>query len=149
MTGIQFTVPNRYDNMLLKVFDGINLEKFYWKISESEVITKRAQLPLLQESFLCGTEFVKSVEAQEYYVIFLNLQAFYSENEIMDITTLEDFRSGTCQLILLVTDSIFVEIFAKEEETIKKIAKNASHNEFKDIEFITEKNVSRRLFKVL
>lgn len=58
----------------------------------------------------------------------------------IELNTYEDFLKSDCEIIILITDSVFVDIYAKDEMVINKIKYNAEQCDFKDIAYITDEN---------
>ncbi len=85
-------------------------------------------------------EFKKLVEDGTYYPVFANIQIYRTQDEIEDIQTYEEFISSKCQLILLITDNEFVDIYTKNEKWLNTIYQNVVDNKFEDIKCIEADN---------
>lgn len=66
----------------------------------------------------------------------------------IEINNYSDFLKSDCLLILFITDNEFVEIYAKNEEFIKSIEKNAVENNFSNIEIIQNTTNVKKIFSV-
>ena len=61
----------------------------------------------------------------------------------MNISTYKAFQASECQLIFLVYDCEFVEIFSKNKIDIENLYNNAIKNRYKDVIYITDENDGR------
>lgn len=59
---------------------------------------------------------------------------------MQDIFTYEDFLVSQCEIVLLIVDSSYVTIYAKDEHVIDCIHRKAVQNGYENIEYITDEN---------
>ena len=59
--------------------------------------------------------------------------------------TYDDFLNGDCQLVLLIYDCEFVEIYVKYKAIVRALYENALSNKYTEVEYITDSNDARRL----
>lgn len=125
MRGITFLVANEYDSILSKILNGILIENYIWKIEEDEIIfSQNGEIKDLFDShILKGQEFNKVIHKNNYMVIFSNIQGYMSLNQQGDLDTYQDFLDSSCQIIILIYDTIYVDIYAKDEKIIKQLKK--------------------------
>ncbi|RLQ90855.1 DUF2691 family protein [Planomicrobium sp. Y74] len=150
--GISFEIPNKYGRWLEEMLKPINIAAFDWQIGSSEsytVIDDRLEEELFSNkgNVIEGTELKNRVEANQYYIISVDLQAF-PKNTVNRVETFEEFIESDCQLVLLVVDCIYVTIYCKNQETIESLNKNAITCGFGDIEYITNENDARTKLSV-
>lgn len=145
MRGISFLVPNQYDSILSKILNGISLEDYVWIIDEDEII-----LPingdfkdLFETHILKGQEFRKIIATNSYLVLFANIQGYFSLENHKDLETYQDFLNSTCQIIILICDTVYVEIYAKDRKVIEKLKFSAEYYGFEEVEYITDDNDGR------
>ncbi|MEQ2441818.1 DUF2691 family protein [Solibaculum intestinale] len=145
MRGMSFLVPNQYDSVLAKILEGILLEDYIWKIDEDEILLSRNGdfKDLFETHILKGQEFRKTVDTNSYLVIFANIQGYFSLENHKDLETYQDFLNSTCQIVILICDTIYVEIYAKDRKIIEKIKFNAEYYGFEEVEYITDENDGR------
>lgn len=137
--GIRFEVPNKRYPIIYIVLKNIEISKYSWFIVEEDVIDdffKSKQYP--------GAEFEDIINDETCYAIFLNLQAYESENDFVEIKSYNDFLKSKCELIFLIDDNIYIAIYTKDKNKIEKIRQNAEKNNFKNIEYITDENDRRQ-----
>lgn len=146
--GICFCVPNGCPKLFEKILEDIDVVKYNWENIENEnqvfLFNKNNDF-LFTKSFYTGHEFKKLISFNEYYSIFVHLQAYFT-NEPEKINNYYDFIISKCQIVILLTDSIFVEIYCKDFTIIQKLKQNAIKNLFKDIRYITDENDNRNKF---
>ena len=143
MVGIRFKIKNEYDNIFYKIFKNIKFENYRWDIVEGEIYNLDGKNYLDKESY-SNREFKKLVEYGTYYPVFANIQIYQAQDEREDIQTYEDFIRSKCQLILLITDNEFVDIYTKNKTWLNTIYQNAINNDFVDIQYIEERKNSIR-----
>lgn len=110
-----------------------------WKITEDDVIYENDSL--FDEEIYNSYEFNNIIKDKKYYTIFCNIQLYKKDSKITDINSVEDFLNSDCELILLITDNIFAEVYSKKEEYKKQILRNLEEIGIKDIK---EKDIYNR-----
>ena len=144
LRGIKFLIPNLTDTFISKILEGICVEQYIWKISEDEVYLEGESLFLSEK--LNGQDFRKAINHPRYYVVFANLQAYPVSSDFCELNTYEDYLKSTCEIVVLITDCIFVDIYCKQQADIEIIKTNAVNNYFCDIEYVTDENDIRTDF---
>ncbi|MDP4120586.1 MAG: DUF2691 family protein [Bacillota bacterium] len=144
--GLTFKVPNKHGSILYDILQDIEVQKYTWKIDEEEIYIKDESL--FPNDIVDGIEFEKRIMYPSYYVIFVNLQAYAVYSDFNDINSYEDFTKSECEILILVTDSIFVDVYVKDIKIIERIKSNAIKNNFSEINYISEKN-DRNYFKAM
>lgn len=143
--GINFKVPNQWGTLLFDILHGTSYDNFTWKIVEDEVYVTGGNF-LFTSDTLNGQSFKKIISSDPYYVVFANLQAFPNENAICEINNYSDYMNSECEIVILVCDNIFVDIYTKNQHDIELLEKNALKHGFSEIKMLTDKNDSRNLF---
>ena len=144
--GIKFQVPNEWEMVIYNILQGIDFKKYIWKINNDEVYTEDYSknngflFPQEKEAF-STEEFIKIISQLPYYTVFVNIQAYLNEKDFAEIENYKQFNESKCELIIFVTDNIFVNIYAKSESIIEKIKENALLNRYEKIEYITDENI--------
>ena len=146
--GICFCVPNGCPKLFEKILHDIDIIKYTWENIENDNQVYRLNKNndfLFTKPFYTGYEFKKLISSNNYYSIFVHLHAYFT-NELLKIDSYYDFLNSKCQMIILLTDSIFVEVYCKDVTIIQTLKQNAKKNSFKDIRYITDKNDTRDKF---
>lgn len=139
MRGIKFKIPNLQGSFISEILNGISLEQYVWRISEDEVYLDMEK-PLFFSEVLNGQDFRETICCPSYYIIFANLQAYPTSNDFNELKSYEDFLKSSCEIAILIADSIFVEVYAKDEKIVSKIRINAENCKYEEIDYITDEN---------
>lgn len=147
MRGISFEIPNAYGNYLLEILDGTPIKDYTWKVVdvESYFIENETLGDLLFPSpcIIKGENLYKKISKENHYLIFVDIKAFPKEADVKEITTYQQFVESECQFVLLVVDSSYVMIYAKDQLTIKQIYAKAVTASYENIAYITDDNDER------
>jgi len=149
MIGLDIKVKNEYSNYLYKIFNGIDLKKYIWEINADDFLYSDngdIKQNLFGSNVLKGEEFLNRISRESYYMIFTDIKAYPIGKERMEIKTLEDFSKSNCEVVLLCTDSIFIEFYSKEEQILEKVYKNCTRENFEKVEYLSIEDVLSRSF---
>lgn len=148
MIGLKFKIKNEYDTILNKILYNIDCSQYKWKIVEEEVLTHSTNSDnynfFLKDKYT-NDEFQKLIK-KIHYPIFLNLQMFKINSKEKTIENYAQYLNSDCELIIFILDNEFTEIYVKEQTILEKIYKNALRFDFKNIEFINNKNEVKNIF---
>lgn len=125
MKGICFLINNEYDRYIYKILKGISSKENIWFVEETDVWKKDSK-PLFDKNVYSNNEFFDIIKEQ-YYVIFCNVKLYKHVSDISAIETVDDFLKCNCELILLVTDNVYVEVYSKCEEYLNIIKDNLAN----------------------
>lgn len=145
MLGIKFEIENEYSNFLEKILEDINESYYLWKLPEAEIYIENGMNIFLDDIY-SNDEFQKMIGIKRYYTVFANIQLYDKSINLIDINTYEDFMNSDCQLILFVTDNIFVDIYANNDEMLDKIYQNAKKYNFDNMKIIHSKDSIKKHF---
>lgn len=146
MEGLYFLVTNQPDQYFKKILKGLGTENYFWKISEDEVYKKNEEQSncysdlVFEKNVYTNKEFFNILE-KNIYAIFCNIQLYSNIEDIEDINTPEDFIKSKCELILILTDDHFFEVYYKNPFYKELIIKNLNEMGVEDIKKI---NVFKR-----
>lgn len=120
MIGIELELDCICVKILKKLFDGVCISDYNFKVLEHEVIGKDGNLKvnLEKELFNLGDG--------EDSVIFLNLQVYDIDSKTIYISNYQDFIKSKCLIIILITDNRFLEIYFNDENLKRRILENVS-----------------------
>jgi hypothetical protein len=145
MLGIKFEIENEYSNYLEKILEDINESYYLWKVPEAEIYIENGTNIFLDDIY-SNDEFQKMIGIKRYYTVFANIQLYDRSINLIDINTYEDFINSNCQLILFVTDNIFVDIYGKNDEMLDKVYRNAKKYNFDNLKIIHSKDNIKKSF---
>lgn len=135
MIGVRFKIPNQYDQFLYKILNGIDNNEYRWEIAEDEILTPNGDF-LFKEKTYSNQKYKKIISRESYYLIFANIQLYKKSDAITNIDNYKEFQNSNCQLIMFITDNIFVDVYAKNKKHLEIIYRNAINNNFSDIKKI-------------
>jgi len=132
MIGVRFKIPNQYDQFLYKILNSIDNDAYRWEIVEDEILTSNGDF-LFKKKTYSNQKYKKIISRETYYSIFANIQLYKKTDAITNIDNYKEFQNSNCQLVVFITDNIFVDIYAKNEKYLEIIYRNAIDNNFLDI----------------
>ncbi|MGQ9007691.1 DUF2691 family protein [Bacillus stercoris] len=150
--GVSFQIPNEYGNFLWRILQPVEIAHYRWQTSGESYFVVDGVLDdeeLFHDfAIVDGADFAQQLKTNQYYTIFVELQAFPYGKTVNQINTYEEFAVSDCELVLLIADNSYVSIYCKNKNTIEKLYFNALQNDFEDVQFITDENDTRTGFTV-
>lgn len=149
--GVSFSIANANSKKsLYQILHCVNIPKYFWYIvdSQSEVWNNYLGGNFFRNNYFNGYDF-KNKLVSEHYVIFLKLQAYVDNATFTDIKTYDDFLQSDCEILLLIYDCDFVEIYAKDKKLISVFYNNAINNCWESVKYITKSANSRAKMDIL
>lgn len=140
MVGLDIRVKNEYSNYLYKIFDRINLLNYMWKINTDDFLYLEGEnisQDFFKANILSGGEFLKSISRDSYYMIFADIKAYPMDNDYDEVKNFKDFLESNCKLILLCSDSTFIEFYSKDKDILEKVYCNCIKYSFEDVRYVT------------
>lgn len=149
-SGIYFEIPQMVTNTLWSFLRNIQIENYNWYNinNQSEIYNEKSDGEFFCKKHYSGTEFFNLIQLN-HHIIFLKLQAYLIDNRFKNIDSYEEFINSDCQIIILVYDCKYVEIYSKQELELYEIYQSAQENNYKNISYITENNRDRNNMNVL
>ena len=147
MIGLDIEVKNGYSNYLYKIFNGIVFLNYMWEINTDDFLyTENGEIKqnFFGAYLLNGEEFLKCISRGSYYMIFTDIKAYPLGKESIKIKTFEDFLESSCEMVLLCTDSVFIEFYSKVRDILDKVYNNCIGNEFEVVVYKSVADVSGR-----
>ncbi|MEK7015956.1 DUF2691 family protein [Bacillus sp. FSL R9-9410] len=151
--GITVDILDGYDNLLWKVLKPIDITVFDWQAvgrEEAYIIIGNELGPELfseDKEIIEGSELKKQIKDNIYYLLFVDLKAYPKGEELGEIETYEEFKESKCEVVVLVADGDYIQIYAKNQEEIEMMYENALNQGFY-VEYITDKNDGRTRMSV-
>lgn len=149
--GVSFEInQSKNGKILSQILQTIDVKTYTWYnvIEQSEVWANFQGEDILLEENYNGDDFVKIINS-EHYIIFLKLQAYFERLNCHNICTYEEFVKDDCQLLILISDSEYVEIYTKTLEIADCICNTAKQKGFANVEYITDDNDCRTELNIL
>ncbi|WP_313894633.1 DUF2691 family protein [Psychrobacillus sp.] len=150
MLGLHFKMENRFGKQLSDILVDIVDPSWYWSIGPGEVLSVEIPYPnfLPSNAILEGKVLWNDISIDDYYVIFADLKAFPTSEDVVEVKNYEDFLKSSCQLALLVIDSEYVSIILKEQQMVHKFSERAEALGYTNIKFLTDENKESLFFNV-
>ena len=147
--GISFQIPNKYGSILNEILDNVDVEGFNWyNIQDQNQVLNLNDNPLFNKEQYSGKDFKYIINQKDYYILFIKLQAILG-NKFEPINNYSDFLKSDSQILLLIYDSVYVEIYIKDQYIATVIKNNAERYHFMNIEYICDDNDYRTNFNLL
>jgi len=150
--GLSFRVPQATTDTLWQILGCLDVEKYRWYNipyqEEAYLGSMGSGEPLFGSEPLDENSFSRLIR-QDHYIIFTKLQAYLGDGKFFNISTYEEFDRSDCQLLLLIFDCEFVEIYVKDAVAVKALYENAQQHRFLQIEYITNDNDCRTGMDIL
>jgi hypothetical protein len=145
--GVRFKTPNEYGSYISDVLKTIDVTKYTWSIDNTEIYYGNSKkfIDYSHPSILEGHEFKSLIDTENYYVIFAELKAFKSKEDVVDVNTYEDFINSKAEIILLIADVCYYDIYCKGPRLIEMIYDNALDRNYTDLEYVGEEDCRYRM----
>lgn len=121
--------------------EGRNLFCNRWELNDQEFFK--------DNSVVEGAVFANHLKTNQYYTIFVELQAYPFGQAVDLVQTYEEFVDSDCELVLLLADSSYVSIYCKDRNVIEKLFINALKNDFEEVQLITDDNDTSQALRII
>lgn len=159
LRGVNFICHHEFPNPIMwTIFSNIDVEKYTWNVLMYDVlwISEGRQ----------GCNYVEEVESSAYdnplvldgcdmknvifdeessHPFFVSINAFPNKDDIVDITTWDDFKKSKCDVCFVYWDQWMGTIYAKDQELLKRIYESilSCNNPIKKVYYETDVNFCR------
>lgn len=139
--GVSFEISQKTAYTLSDIFKTVDMEQFYWYVVQAQTETwdKPFGEDFFKKEIYSGNEFSKTIQ-EEHFIVFLKLQAYPCLKNFQNISVYSDFAKSDCQLILLIYDCSFVEVYAKNQAILQGIFQRASKMYCENLTYITDQS---------
>lgn len=125
--GLELRINRNNKINISTLFNNIDITNKFLHIKNDDIIINN-QYSLDIPHVLSGNEFLNIIDADktEYMLsIFLDVKIYPTHTAKNDINTYEDFLNSDCEIIFLLYDVDYVEIYVKSEAHLLQFIKNA------------------------
>ncbi len=147
--GLRFEVPNKYGTFISIVLKSIAVNDYDWILNHIEVHSSNKNDDDLwnenQPFILSGEVLKERIDLPNYYTVFGEFFAYPRGNQPKLVSSYEEFKESAAEIVLLIVDSVYYDIYCKDEELIEQLYSNAKDNNFSNIEYIDENDTRTRL----
>lgn len=137
MVGIKFQIRNEHDVVLDKIFENIDLKNYFFKITNEEVFDEKGN-NFFEQQIYTSLGFRNLIKLRKYYPVFLTLQLYKDNKNMVEIQNYDNYLNSDCELLLYIIDNIFVEIYSKNENYLKVIKHNVLKNKYVNVQDIND-----------
>ena len=133
------------NSIVSSLLSNVNVEDYYWTILESEVYKKAD--PVECDGRYTGKEFKKALkDLDSCYIVRINIQA--SKKVIDAVEYYDEYINGECELVILIHDVIYNEVYCKLAKECDLIKKNCLQLDYDEFEVINDDSDCRTVFRV-
>ena len=121
--GVECSVDDQNSMNALFKFEGIDFVNFYFDVVDAMLFSK-GQIVSVPDR-LQADEFEKLFEDDPYFPC-LNLRVYPVCTDPQKIDTYDDYINSLCEMIVLVYDTAYVEIYTKNKNWLDTLIRNAN-----------------------
>ncbi len=141
-----FNIPNKWDNYLFQILNGIYSGDYVWKIGEEEDVLGNNGYSFFQKKIYDESSFFNKIKEQ-HYLIFADIRLYKNSGDMdFKISNYSDFLKSDCLLILFITDNEFVDVYCKDEKLIQIIYHNVLQSGFTNVKLTYSDSNTRKVF---
>lgn len=144
MRGFEFVLMQGKSLQISKLFQGIMLKDMQIYISESEIF--RNNQPVQNGTTLIDSMIKEHVEIPNSWIHNLVLYLYPSSATASAIRTYKDLLDSDCELVLLVYDMSYVEIYVKDSDLLKQLLNNVAQMPVVNLDIKTDQTDLRSEF---
>lgn len=137
--GVEFLVPQTDPDILHQVLGCIDVKSYDWEVAENDIDTWGYFYDKLRYS---GEEFAEKIK-KPHCIIASKLPAYPVGETDGEPMYYEDFLRSKCQLVLIMYDRQYTELYCKDEEMSKLFFDNAVRRGFDEVIYKTDENDGR------
>ena len=144
--GLQFELCNQYANYLQEIFRVIGNKNEKYFVLDCEVINSSLEY-LVQPGVYSYEELIEMLK-EEHYIIKAKICISEKCDQMHNIENYKEFQKSNYKGIVLICDSIYTDVYLKENEiNIRNIAKKLGAK-FKNVKLLTDQNDNRNNFEI-
>lgn len=131
--------------------DACKQESWTWAIEVSEVyqmVDGNMKDVFKAPTTLSNKQFIQRLADHPHYLVFAEWKAFPDVESIRPITNFQEFVSSDCQFIILVVDTSFITVIAKDDSLLANIYNTLLENGVSNLKLLTESEIEFTYFAV-
>lgn len=151
--GVRFLIPDRNssNHSLGDILKPIPCPLYKWAIGCTEIHLYKEDAMndgflFSEQNVLNGSELERAVNDQAYLAVCAELKAFPITAAVMDIVDYEEFVNSECEIVVLLVDCSYVDIYCKNTELIEDVYHYVHQKGYTDIEYIDENNSRTKMY---
>lgn len=149
MRGLSFKLSNPKGVPLLQILTCVNVGNYHWYVvgNQNDTWDSHMERLLLDRFAYDGSSFYEIIK-QEHFVIFLKLQAYFPCDKYEEILLYDDFQNSKCQILLLIHDCCYVDIYVKDHVVIEEIYQYVVSSGCQNVRYINDDSDTRTKMSV-
>lgn len=123
--GIRFKIPNEHGKIICEILSKDIIREFSWFVEDGEILAMGKDgkyNSVFHKKYWSGEEFLTCVKEQEYYIVNCKIIGFNEVGE-EETNTYEKFSKSKSEILLIISDSIFVDIYCKNLNNLEQLFK--------------------------
>ncbi|MEY8351310.1 DUF2691 family protein [Bacillus cereus] len=151
--GVRFLIPDEKssDQNIGDILQPIPCGLYKWDIGFTETYCyKENEITndsiFGEQDVLDGNELERLVNDQTYLAIFVELKAFPKIATVSDIVDYEDFVNSECEIVVLLIDCYYVDVYCKDIQLTEDVYHYAQQNGYTNIEYIDENDERTEMY---
>lgn len=151
MKAIKCEFPNDYGFFLKPIMEALNEKTWTWSIEVSEVyrmVDGNVVNVFESNESISNEQFIQTLADKSHYLVFAEWKAFPDLESIRPITNFQEFISSDCQFIILVVDTCYVTLIAKDYGLLANIHKALQNNGVSEIQILNETEIQETYYIV-
>jgi len=97
---------------------------------------------------ISNEQFIQTLADHSHYLVFAEWKAFPDVESIRPITNFKEFASSDCQFIILVVDTCFITLIAKDDSLLANIHNTLLANGVPNLKILDEAEIEATYFMV-
>ena len=122
MRGIELVFPQHCNVKLDQLLLNIPLLGHKFVIDDGIVYQKNSKIILQQ---VVDFSYIQRISKNDIFILSLVLQSYPRDAQIVNIDVYKDFKESRCDLLLLICDGSYVEIYCKDKSWLVQCIENA------------------------
>lgn len=151
MKAIKCEFPNDYGFFLKPIMEALNEKTWTWSIEVSEVyrmVDGNVVNVFESNESISNEQFIQTLADHSHYLVFAEWKAFPDVESIRLVTNFKEFASSDCQFIILVVDTCYVTLIAKDDGLLANIHKALQNNGVSEIQILNETEIQETYYIV-
>lgn len=144
--GLEIIKSNTSPAFIIKLLKNVPLDMYDLYTGEEEMIGNNKNIYF--DDVISYSDFKGIVKDEIDLIILLNIQAYPYNSQKEAIRNYQDFINSKCEMILLINDTQYIEVYSKNQDVINQVLENAQKLNCDSILIKTDDNDGRTRMSV-
>jgi hypothetical protein len=149
--GVRFKLQEDRRIQLQEILRPIHIESYIWHLYNVEIyesINEKDNNVVgiweFEQPFIeSGEELRQRFEHSTHYAVFGEFIGFPHGKEVYEVNTYEEFVESKAEIVFLIVDSAFFDIYCKDLNLIESIYSHCLSSGFESVEYIDDEDDPR------